>query len=70
MRLLTPDLGILIWMVFALLILVPLALALWHEQNPWLKIAWTLIILCLPIVGGIAYLLKFIIGKWQQQKAA
>lgn len=70
MSLLTPEFGLLIWMALFILILVPLVMAIWHEQSSWLKLAWSIFIICLPILGGITYVIKFFIEQKQQRKAA
>lgn len=70
MSLLTPEFGILFWVALFILTLAPLVLAIWYEQSSWLKLIWSIIIVCLPILGGITYIIKFFIEQKQEEKAA
>ncbi|WP_296316961.1 PLD nuclease N-terminal domain-containing protein [Winogradskyella sp. UBA3174] len=64
MDLITPELGLLLWALFVLLILVSPVLALIsilkNKFNNNEKLIWVLVVILLPFVGSLLY---FIIGR-------
>jgi hypothetical protein len=62
MELVTPEGGLLFWVIFSLVIIVLPVVAIVHlirhtSPNNIAKLIWVLIILMLPILGSVLYFL-------------
>jgi len=70
MELLLPEMGLLFWTVFSILIIVLPIVALFSLlkstfKDSTSKLIWVLVILLVPVIGPIFY---FIIGRRQRVK--
>ena len=70
MELLLPDMGLLFWTIFLLLIILLPIIALFSLlksifKDSTTKLIWVLVILLVPVAGPILY---FIIGRRQRIK--
>jgi hypothetical protein len=72
MELLLPEMGLLFWTIFSLLIILLPIIALFSLlkstfKDSTTKVIWVLVILLVPVAGPIFY---FVIGKRQRVKIA
>ena len=72
MELLLPDMGLLFWTIFLLLIILLPIIALFSLlksifKDSTTKLIWVLVILLVPVAGPILY---FLIGRRQRIKIA
>jgi uncharacterized integral membrane protein len=70
MELLQPEMGLIVWMVFAILLLVLPIIALFSLlkstfNDSTTKLIWLLVILLVPVAGSLLYML---IGRRQRLK--
>lgn len=70
MELLQPEMGLIVWMVFAILLLVLPIIALFSLlkstfNDSTTKLIWLLVILLVPVAGSLLYML---IGRKQRLK--
>lgn len=70
MELLTPDLGLIFWTLFTLIVVFPvialISLLKSTFRDSSTKLIWLIVILCVPVAGSILY---FTIGRKQRLRS-